>query len=365
MKTKLFESMFIVLLLSVSARAQVVPDKKPATVENNNSVTVVYDIRDLLRTDDKHAAGSALIPPTKIGQAKPAWFGGGEGGGVGGGMGGGTNPNANPNSKPKLQPSLDDTSKGDEILKLIIDTVAPETWRDNGGSIGSVRLISGVLVVSQTPANQKLIQGLLSQIRDESSRMVTVVARWVLLDSAQLEQFAHPLKQAEGAAAIETIDLAALEKTNAALKYRAQITCFNGQTVQLTSGRARTVVTGLEAVVGQSAAYQPDASVVQDGVSLQLTPMFPAGSPTALIEIDNVVSAWDGLAPAPPAPTSQPTNMEAPGTLDRIDMQVQHLHTTIAVPVGKPILVGGLSMPSQGQAGDKQMYLVIEVLGVK
>ena len=359
MKHKLIESIFIVLLLSVGAKGQLEPDKKPATIEKNNSVTVVYDVRDLLHADDKRANDSALIPPTKIGQAKPALIEGGVGGGMGGGQ------NSNPNPKPKLQPSADNTSKGDEILKLIIDTVAPDTWRDNGGSVGSIRLISGLLVVSQTPSNQKDIQSLLSQLRDESSRMVTVVARWVLLDSAQLEQYAHPLKQAEGTAAIETIDLAAMEKAKVDLKYRAQITCFNGQTVQLTSGRARTVVTGLEAVVGQSAAYQPEASVVQDGVSLQLTPMLPTGSPTAIIEVENVVSAWDGLAPAPPAPTSQPTNMEAPGTLDRVDMQVQHLHTTIAVPVGKPILVGGLSVPWQGEAVDKQMYLVIEVLGVK
>lgn len=364
MKSKLIESIIIVLLLSVSARAQLAPDKKPVTIEKANSVTVVYDIRDLLHASDKHANDSALIPPTKIGQARPALISGGEGA-PGSGMGGGPNPNANPSPNPKLQPSLDETSKGDEILKLIVETVAPDTWRDNGGSIGSIRLISGLLVVSQTPANQKEIQSLLSQFREESSHMVTVVARWVLLDSAQLEQYAHPLKQAEGTAAIETIDLSALEKANVNLKYRAQITCFNGQTVQLTSGRARTVVTGLEAVVGQSAAYQPDASVVQDGVSLQLTPMLPVGSPTAIIEVENVVSTWDGLAPAPPAPTSQPTNMKAPGTLDRIDMQVQHLHTTIAVPVGKPILVGGLSIPSHGEAGDKQMYLVIEVLGVK
>lgn len=361
MKTKLFEAILIVLLLSVSARAQLQPDKKTAGVENTNVVTVVYDIRDLLRADDKHAGNSSLIPPTKIGQSKVTLTEGG----MGGGIGSGGSPNPNPN--PKLQPPPNDAETGDEILKLIIDTVATETWRDSGGSIGSVRLMSsGLLVVSQTPANQKLIQTLLSQIRDESSRMVTVVARWVLLDSAQLQEFAQPLKQAEGNAAIETINLAAIEKTNSALKYRAQITCFNGQTVQLTSGRARTVVTGLEAVVGQGgAAYQPDASVVQDGVSLKLTPMLPQGSETALIEIENVISAWDGLAPARLAPTSQPTNMEAPGTLDRVDIQVQHLHTTVAVPVGKPILVGGLSMPSHGEAGDKQMYLVIEVLGVK
>lgn len=364
MKTKLFESMLIVLLLASGASAQLETAKKSATVEHDNVVTVVYDIRDLLHAGDKHAGDSALIPPTKIGQPKPALIGGGEGGGVGGGA----NPNSNPNSDPKLQPPTNDDAAGDEILKVIVDTVAPETWRDNGGNVGSVRLMSGLLIVSQTPDNQKLIQALFSQLREESSHMVTVVARWVLLDSAQLEQYAQPLKQAEGTAAIETINLGALEKANVALKYRAQITCFNGQTVHLTSGRARTVVTGLEALVGQGgAAYQPDASAVQDGISLQLTPMLPVGSPTALVEIDNVVSSWNGLAPAPPAPTSQPTNMEAPGTLDRVDIAVQHLHTTVAVPVGKPILVGGLSMPSQGDtdATDKQMYLVIEVLGVK
>jgi hypothetical protein len=107
--------------------------------------------------------------------------------------------------------------------------------------------------------------------------------------------------------------------------------------------------------------------MVQDGICLQLMPSLPQESATATIDIENIVSEWGGLAASPPAPTSQPMNMEAPGSLDRVDIQVQQLHTTIAVPVGKPILVGGLSLPSRAgkDLDGKQMYLVIEVVGIK
>jgi hypothetical protein len=48
-------------------------------------------------------------------------------------------------------------------------------------------------------------------------------------------------------------------------------------------------------------------------------------------------------------------------------MEVQQFHTTIALPVGKPILVGGLSLASHtGKDSDgKQVYLIIEVAASK
>ena len=35
------------------------------------------------------------------------------------------------------------------FTKLIQDTVASDTWKDNGGSVGSVRELSGQLIVTQ------------------------------------------------------------------------------------------------------------------------------------------------------------------------------------------------------------------------
>lgn len=53
----------------------------------------------------------------------------------------------------------------DSIIKLITDSVSPDSWRDAGGSIGAIKEINGVLVVTQSVQSQKEIDALLSGLR--------------------------------------------------------------------------------------------------------------------------------------------------------------------------------------------------------
>ncbi|HEX5243090.1 MAG TPA: hypothetical protein VFW23_07465 [Tepidisphaeraceae bacterium] len=53
----------------------------------------------------------------------------------------------------------------DSLIKLITDSVSPDSWRDAGGSIGAIKEINGVLVVTQSVQSQKEIEALLSGLR--------------------------------------------------------------------------------------------------------------------------------------------------------------------------------------------------------
>jgi len=53
----------------------------------------------------------------------------------------------------------------DQIVKLLTDTVASDSWRDAGGSIGSLREVGGVLVITQTPENHRATRDLLDQLQ--------------------------------------------------------------------------------------------------------------------------------------------------------------------------------------------------------
>src|SRR5882757_5686521 len=46
------------------------------------------------------------------------------------------------------------------IIKLIETTVAPESWRDSGGTQGSVSDFQGMLIISQTETNHQKIADL-------------------------------------------------------------------------------------------------------------------------------------------------------------------------------------------------------------
>ena len=86
-----------------------------------NYHTRAYDVRDLL-------------------QAKPAGAGGGGGGGAG-------------------------ADRAATLAKLITGSVAPQSWRDKGGSVGMLRELPGRLVITQAPEHHDAIANLLNQTR--------------------------------------------------------------------------------------------------------------------------------------------------------------------------------------------------------
>jgi hypothetical protein len=55
----------------------------------------------------------------------------------------------------------------DEIKKLITDQIQPSTWKDNGGDIGSIGSIAGLLVIEQTPTAHHQIERLLHLLNGE------------------------------------------------------------------------------------------------------------------------------------------------------------------------------------------------------
>ena len=52
----------------------------------------------------------------------------------------------------------------DRIKKVIMDTVAPDSWRDNGGIVGTIRELNGTLVINQSARNHQAIDALLRQL---------------------------------------------------------------------------------------------------------------------------------------------------------------------------------------------------------
>lgn len=364
------------------AHAQVAAATQPEAA----TVARVYDVRDMIEGVRPYTAPRSLIPPTEIGTAHdagPGMFTGGSsgsagpmpfapgagmmgpGGGVpgravGGGVGG-----AEPGRVP---------SPADDVIRLLEETVDPSSWRDNGGKVGSIRELAGQLIIRQTEANQREIAELLTQLRDTGARMVTVRAHWVALDAAQLDTVTKPAAQPNGGTvAFLRADLSAINKLDpkTTVHYRAQTTCLDRQTVRVGSGRARTIISDLTPVVGQqAAAYQPTAALVQAGATIELTPRLAPDRGSAMIDVASVVSDWSSVqpaAPAPPVPTTQPTNATPPGDVDRLQLLAQHLRTTVVIPVGEAVVVGGMTLdPSTTGGGDgRQIYLILEVVGTQ
>ena len=328
---------------------------------------------------------ASSLPPQSSGTSG---LGGGGIGGRGvpaagaGGLGGARGGLRGPGSYP-LYGSMDD------VIEAITSTIAPESWEDVGGPAICVPFGSNLLI-RQTPAVHEQVAELLEMIRAQggSPQTMTVEARWLLLDSGQLGQLLPSGNSGPGPNARITVDPAILEQMTRDLpSYRGRIACFSGQTVHVVTGGRRAVVIGAVPVVGSMPAYQPIMAFVNVGVVLEATPTLLPGAEAAVLDLQSVVTGWREPEPPiqiggsyPPSKRLSPgTNEieEEPGgtasiTVDRVNMPTQQLATTLRLPLGEPVLVGGLTLEPTESAGaeetageGKQLYLVVQVNAVE
>ncbi|MBI4718504.1 MAG: hypothetical protein HY763_11910 [Planctomycetes bacterium] len=75
-----------------------------------------------------------------------------------------------------------------KVIQLIEETVAPDSWRDRGGSIGTIKEINGQLVITQNAAAHRTITGLLDRLREERAIQVAVEALFITVSSHYLEE---------------------------------------------------------------------------------------------------------------------------------------------------------------------------------
>jgi hypothetical protein len=275
------------------------------------------------------------------------------------------------------------------VMALITESVEPDSWRDAGGTVGMMKQMGNLLIIHQTEGAHKEIAALLNQLRKEAvpARMMTVRALWLMLDPEPAAALSEQAKAGN-------LDVAALvRQAGKGNHYRGQTTCFNGQTVHVASGRGKTFVTGMEPAVGTGVGlYGVRTTIVQAGAMLEVTPVVTPDGKAAVLDLSSVVSNWDssgapagapGAAPAPSARPPTPGGVDATSDIrvteggasipartgagpvpqvDRINVAAQQLRTTLRVPLGKPVLVGGMTMEPAATGGDgRQLYLIVEV----
>lgn len=281
-------------------------------------------------------------------------FGGGRGEG---GMGPG-------NMGPAASITLDD------LKRVLISTVASDSWAESGGD-GQVESLGTALVVWQTAAVHEQIDHLLKQIRKGSAdrKTVTIDARWLQLNSDELDSLLLP--DQEGVPQVDRKMLA--EFTRRPGSIRGITNCFSSQLVYLVSGTRRNIVSGYIPVVGSAESpdhgkrlvsdpaqslirfvsdtpaasggqkgvgYQPIIEKPNFGALLEIRPTLMQSDATAVVDLKSTITV-PGEQRADSGGSTESVSI-AP-VVDRIAIETQELVTTLRIPLGKPILVGGLT----------------------
>lgn len=299
----------------------------------------------------------------------------GEGGGLGGGgfagdmadMGGMVRPGANEALR----------FGRDELVDAIIGTVMPDTWLDTAGGEGVCTPLGGMLLIKQTAEAHKQIEQLLSDIRTEGGNLhtVTLDAAWLSLTSDEFEKLVPKPNGEEGE--LPAVDSAVLKELAAKnTTHQGRVSCYNDQTVHLVSGDRRTLVVGVSPTVGfGSVGYTPAMAIPNIGLLLQVRPTVDPNRKSAVLNVTSTLTEWQDPGEAITIKTDfEPASKDGIPTkggstqvsVDRVNLKTQQLATTVRVPVGQPVVVGGLSQlkndPKAAADGPaRQLYLIVKL----
>lgn len=345
--------------------------KSDAKQAADGLVTLTYNVGDIVRNGHDYPFDSAIIPPTidpdafvvrSRGITRRGLF-----------PGNADDASSFQNDNNQANKPMKSGIGIDQLCLVIQRTVDMDSWRwdlmpgmqveRKETMVGTIQPLGTLLIVTQTPDNQKRVMNLLNSIRSEYGPMQTVGVnlRWVQLDPAQVRQLIGDQK-----GSLTIIDPAQLDKLPAETTWAAgQTTCFSGQTVFVSSGRGRTWVHHVTPVVGTNAvAYDATAQLIQSGAVIQVTPLLSPDGATAVLDLTSVVSDWGStgkpysVGGAAGEATTRPAD-QISAAVDRLNVGVQQLRTTVRLPVGKMVLVGG--MTREPGTDTRQLYLLAEV----
>jgi len=400
-----FSKMFAVLTLLVFSSSQFVEAQTPA---EDGLFLLTYEVGDLTLNIPDYPNPSGSGTPLDHGRSTGRSTGGG-GGGFSGGAGGGGFFSVADEAQSSSSGSNGTTM--DDLERVLVSTVAPDSWGQ-----AEVQQFGSSLVVRQTKAVHEQIANLLKQLRDGAvdHKTVSVDARWLLLNSDErhrLMPFEQPTDR-EIPPEFNRDELASFTRRPTSI--RGFTNCFSGQLVYLVSGTRRNIVESYIPVVGgihdqnskeqwassagrsrvrfaqfgsgsgageeftkspSTVGYQPVVRQVNFGALLEIRPTLLRGKNAALVNVRSTLTT----------PGKRSGNLAEESSLapaiDRVAIDTQQFATTLRIPLGRPVLVSGLtyasasvnSMREEAPSGisqekgatktkeNRQIYLVLEV----
>jgi hypothetical protein len=341
MKKVLIFGLLLAAAVLVSVETNRVVGQADANADSKETVSRTYDITDLVAEAKDYSLTGDFVPLSQISRSAPDQNGQRQ------------NFYNNPNQQQQPPPQDNRWNRVGTITKFITDNVAQTTWKDNGGDVGSISSnpIYARIIVTQTAENQKAIQTLLDDLRNSIHR-VRIRADWLLLSPGEVEKLQK--NGIDDTAVVPEIsrDLIRALPANT-VHYSGSIACFDGQTVYITSGRAKTIVTGVTPVVAPgSVAMDPTISNVHEGMALEVTPT---------VATDSVILDLHSIMSEPNKAVNVPSTRPDMPALEHIDSMMQDFRTTVRVPLNKPVLVGGSTAdPNPDLPAGKLLYLIIQ-----
>jgi hypothetical protein len=233
------------------------------------------------------------------------------------------------------------------LLDSIKACVAPDSWRDNGGSIGSIRELDGQLLVTQTRATHALVAKFLAGLREARNVQIQVDIRAVMVEDKTYKAIvkdAVVLSPEAAAAAAET-----LANPEAAMPVAVpHLLIPSGETVTFSLLKQQAYTSGVTVAAGGGHGESATAtaqSTLTSGHQFQVTAAAGSDRKTVTLQLQHALSE------AALNSGTSPTSPDKPATT-RADFQ-----TSLSLPSGATALIGGGRVP-YGDSPVFMLYLV-------
>jgi general secretion pathway protein D len=368
---------------------------------NRNREINVYDIRDLLVI----APDFDQPPEFNLDSRGGGGGGGGRGGGGGGRGGGGGGGNQNIFGQQQGQNQQTGATNAErteelvtEITDLIKETVDRESWTDNGGTVGSLKFLSGQLIVTQTPENHRALVGLLDKLRETRAIQVSIEARFLTVTRNFLEDIgvdldfffnindinkfspisvqqnsqaftaapttqvpgsigagAQPAMQIQGSFLddfqVNFLIRATQASQNSSIVNAPRVTVFNSQRAFIIVAQQQAYVSDLEAITAEGVGlFQPVVDTVPSGVQLLVQPTVSADrkyvtlslQPQLAQLLDLATFSVGSIATNPgTVPGGGGGTTFGIGNIQLPLLSITAVNTIVSVPDGGTLLLGG------------------------
>jgi beta-lactamase regulating signal transducer with metallopeptidase domain len=239
----------------------------------------------------------------------------------------------------------------DEVVRYIEDNVAADSWKDNGGETGSISTspLRAILLITQTPANQKKVAAVLDALRQPMKTQISLETRVLSFDEASFASLSEPLRMRlastgdTGGQMLSTEDVS--EMVNAMRKSPTtvsvtlpRLTSFNGQKCLLVINTQQAYVSSYSAVVEAGrTTYEPHpGTVTANGVRMKVMSSVSPDRKSVFVDIDSTLYRLLELRQEP-CPTTPPSA----GLMIQRPIEVTSTtRTSVAIPDGATYLLG-------------------------
>jgi len=239
-----------------------------------------------------------------------------------------------------------------DIIRLIETVIEADTWKDQGGVVGSISTLSSrsMIVVLHTPAVHKRIGELLDQLRHELrlDASITIDAHWVMATTEQAAKWR----------AGEAVGLDIL-KDPKALHSCARAMAMDAQTVSVAGGQLATEVTAAQPVTSENvAAMAFTTDQARLGIGLEITPRLSEDRHWLIVDVSSTVTERTGGKEATRPAQRLGGDLDILYALEKPPHQEQKLTQTVRLPLGTPKFVGGMTL-EPGKTDGKELCLIL------